>query len=389
MRRVFILIALFATSVQAQTPFSLTDALARTPQRPAVVSAHTELQDAALNRQRVAQDPLAVRSDKLQARQRLELARVSYVQTFYTALQEIASAYTGVLGAREGVAVARRGVELGEKVLELAQIRFEGGSAVQADLDEAQVSLSEARNGLRSAQDGLTVALSNLGGLLGRELSAAQVTDFSDTYLVPVPALDTVFAAAAQHPTVVQAAQGLAAAELAATVLDPSYASPTQLESAQSARANARAGAAEARRGFQIQVRTLFNQAQSARESYRVAQETLRTTNEQLAIQQQRFTGGLISRLALSQAELQSAQAEQSAQGARYALLNALLELQSGTLVDLAGPAVLDAPAPEAPKASRPAALTPTATAKIPATPVTGDATPNPETDTTPQEENK
>ncbi len=345
MKWFFVLVLLIA-SAQAQALLSLTDALRQAPQRPAVLSARTELQDAALNRQRVERDPLTVRSDKLQARQRLELARVTYVQTFYAALQEIASAYTGVLEAREGVTVARRGEALGEKARELAQIRLEGGSAVQTDVDEAQVSLDEARNGLRSAQDGLNVALSNLAGLLGRELSAAQLTDFSDAYLVPVPALDTVFEAATRHPTVVQAAQELAGAELADAVLDPSYASPTQLEGAQSALANARAGDAEARRGFRIQVRTLFNQAQSARERYRVAQETLQNTDERLAAQQQRFKGGLISRLALSQAELQRAQAEQGAQSARYDLLNALLELQSGTLVDLAGPAELDAPPP-------------------------------------------
>lgn len=347
MRR-FLVFALLALGTQAQMgfaqSFSLTDALAETPGRSAVVTARTELQDAAVSQRRVVQDPLAVRSDKLQAEQRLDLARVSFVQTFYAALQEITSAYTGVLQAKTGVAVAQQGVALAEKALEIAQIRFDGGSAVRTEVDEAQVSLDEARNARRSAQDGLNVALSNLEGLLGRELRAAALADVPDDYLVPIPELERVFAASQRHPTLVQAVQGLAGAELAAAVLAPSYASPTQLESAQSALSNARAGADEARRGFRIQVRTLYNNAQNAKESYRVAQETLQNTNERLETERQRYTGGLISRLTLDQAELQSAQAEQNTQGARYAFLDALLGLQSGTLVDLAGPAVLNAP---------------------------------------------
>ncbi len=347
MRR-FLVFALLALGTQAQMGFAqsfgLTDALAETPGRSAVVTARTELQDAAVSQRRVVQDPLAVRSDKLQAEQRLDLARVSFVQTFYAALQEITSAYTGVLQAKTGVAVAQQGVALAEKALEIAQIRFDGGSAVRTEVDEAQVSLDEARNARRSAQDGLNVALSNLEGLLGRELRAAALADVPDDYLVPIPELERVFAASQRHPTLVQAVQGLAGAELAAAVLAPSYASPTQLESAQSALSNARAGADEARRGFRIQVRTLYNNAQNAKESYRVAQETLQNTNERLETERQRYTGGLISRLTLDQAELQSAQAEQNTQGARYAFLDALLGLQSGTLVDLAGPAVLNAP---------------------------------------------
>lgn len=352
MRR-FLVFALLALGTQAQMGFAqsfgLTDALAETPGRSAVVTARTELQDAAVSQRRVVQDPLAVRSDKLQAEQRLDLARVSFVQTFYAALQEITSAYTGVLQAKTGVAVAQQGVALAEKALEIAQIRFDGGSAVRTEVDEAQVSLDEARNARRSAQDGLNVALSNLEGLLGRELRAAALADVPDDYLVPIPELESVLGASQRHPTLVQAVQGLAGAELAAAVLAPSYASPTQLESAQSALSNARAGADEARRGFRIQVRTLYNSAQNAKESYRVAQETLQNTNERLKTERQRYTGGLISRLTLDQAELQSAQAEQNTQGARYAFLDALLGLQSGTLVDLAGPAVLNAPSLDTP----------------------------------------
>ena len=204
--------------------------------------------------------------------------------------------------------------------------------------------MNEAQNGLRSAQDGLNVAVNNLESILDREFSADSLAGVPDRYLVQVPPLQRVLEKAAGSPTVLQAEQQLASAQLGTEVLDASYASQTQLEGAQTGLTNAQEALQETQRGFRIQARNLYNSAVNAKESYQNQQATLRNANERLQTQRQRFEGGLISQIELSQAELTNLQAESAALQARYTYLTSLLELQSGTLAELSGPATLNAP---------------------------------------------
>ena len=345
MRASILFLALSLATAQALT---FEEALAGAPERSGVATARIELRDAIINLERTREDPLAVRSDILQAEQRLELARSSFIQTYYAALQEIASAYTGVLQGQKSVAVAQKAAAVSENLLEIAQIRRENGSGTQLDLEEARTSLSEAQSGLRSARDNLSVALNNLETILGRELEPGDLESVPDDYLVQIPVLPTVLSAAEDHPTVVQAEQGLELSQLNTELLDPSYASRSQIDSAGTGLTNAQEGLQETRRSFRIQARNLYNAAESAQETYQVQQEALRNANERLETQRQRFEGGLIARIELSQAELSNLQAELQALGARYGYLTSLLDLQAGTMVELPGPDALDAPSTEA-----------------------------------------
>ncbi len=320
--------------------------------RPAVATARIELRDAVINLQRTENDPLAVRNDTLQAEQRLALARANFEQTYYSALQEIAAAYTNVVQGLKGVQVAQKGVAVNETSLEIAQIRLENGSGTQLDLDEARTALNEAQNNLRSSRDNLSVAVNNLESILARELQAENLESISDDYLAQVPELERVLNAAAQHPTVLQAEQQLELAQLNTDLLDPSYASRSQIDGAETGLTNARESVQETKRSFRIQARNLYNSAASAQETYQTEQEALQNANERLQTQRQRFEGGLIARIELSQAELSNLQAELEALQARYGYLTSLLSLQSGTLVDLGGPEVLDVPSTEPIEAS-------------------------------------
>ena len=348
-RSLFVLCFLALPLAHALT---LDEALQAAENRPAVSAARIELRDAVINLERVQGDPLAVRNDILQAEQRLALARSSFEQTYYSALGEIASAYTNVLQGLKGVQVAQKGVAVNETSLNIAQIRLDNGSGTQLDLDEARTTLNETQNSLRSSRDNLNVAVNNLESILNRELQAESLEPIPDDYLVQVPELQTVLDAAEEHPTVVQAEQQLELAQLNTELLDPSYASRSQLEGADTGLTNARESVQETKRGFRIQARNLYNSTESAQEAYQTEQEALSNTNERLQTQRQRFEGGLIARIELSQSELSNLQAELEALQARYGYLTSLLELQSGTLVDLSGPEVLDTPSVQAIEAS-------------------------------------
>ena len=337
-------LALSAAHAQPATPkntpkpvLTLPDALSRVDTRSSVITARGELRDARVNLERVARDPLAVRADTLGAEQRLALAEASLEGTRYAAMSELVSAYTGVLNAAEQVELAEQGLTLAERSLEIATIRLDNGSATPLDLDDAQASLDEAQNTLRAALEAQSLARNNLVSILGEE-GSADLESVPESFFAELPPLDAVLRNAERHPDLLGAEQQAELAALGAEILDPLYAAQTQIDTAESQAAAAASAFAEARRGFLLQVRNLYSQAENARATLRLEAAALANARERLATQQQRLDGGLISQIDFAQTELQTAQAQLEAGSARTGYLNALLALQAGSLVPLGGP---------------------------------------------------
>ncbi len=317
---------------------TLSETLARVESRSSVVSARTELADAQTNLTRVTRDPLAVRADTLQAEQRSVLAEASLERTRDAAASELTSAYTGVLGANAQVELARQSRELSRRSLRVATIRLENGSATQLDLSDAQASLNEAENGLRAATEAQTLALGNLVSILGEEVKASDLEKISEAVIPELPPLEAALTSAERHPDLLGVKQQAALADLSAEILDPLYAAQAQIDTAESQRESAESALTEAQRSFRLQVRNLYTQAENARASLRLASSALQNAQTRLQTQKQRLDGGLISQIEFGQAQLTTAQADLEAENARSAYLNALLELQTGSLVPLGSP---------------------------------------------------
>lgn len=335
--RPLLALTLFALLANAYA-LTLTETLTQVESRSSVVNARTELADAETNLERVTRDPLAVRTDTLQAEQRLELAEASLEQTRYAAASELTSAYTGVLGANAQVALAQQSLMLAQRSLRVATIRLENGSATQLDLNDADASLDEARNGLRAGVEAQMLAVSNLVSILGEEVSADDLEEIPETVIPELPPLEAALASAERHPDLLGVTQQAELAELSTDILDPLYAAQAQIDAAESQRESAESGLAEAQRSFRLQVRNLYAQAQNARATLRLETDALQNARARLETQQQRLDGGLISQIEFDQSELSTAQAELEAENARSAYLNALLELQAGSLVPLGQP---------------------------------------------------
>ncbi len=340
MKRLFVLLALLAPVAHA---LGLEDALRAAPSRPDAVSKRLELLNAENDRIRVQSDPLALKMDRLKADQAVALTRAQLQKAVADGLSEIAKAYTGVLLARGQAALAEKGVGVAESGLKIAQIRRSNGSATDLDVEDARVALDKAEQDAEAARNGLGVALANLEGMLGEQLEPDALEGIPDRFLLSVPTLDATLAALPQHPQLLQAAQGLELAGVGVSMLDPSYASASQIESARTQLKTSEQLVAEARRGFQLQARNLVVQAQNAVQAYRVQQDDLANAQQRLRFQKERLANGVIAQVQYDQAELQAMQAELSVASARYGVLTSLLDLQAGTLVPLGGPAVMDA----------------------------------------------
>lgn len=343
-----------AATDPAAEPFTLDDAVARAAYRPDPVNARLELLNAETELARIAGDPLALRTDRLQAEHAVTLGRAELERAYRGAVAEIAAAYSGALDARSGLELTERAAELSATSLEVARVRRANGSATDLDVQEAEVALESARSDAATARSRLAVARTNLEGLVGRPLGADALQPVPDAWLAASPGLGAALAAVGGVPELVQARQGLELARVGVDTLDPRYASASQIDAADTRLATTETLVTESRRGFELQARNLVVQTDSAADALRIETDDLANARERLALQRERYRRGLIAELQLRQNELEAAQAEFAHQQARHAYLNALLELQRGTLVP-----VEDDGAPDALRAGLPDALEP------------------------------
>ncbi|MEJ2289282.1 MAG: TolC family protein, partial [Deinococcales bacterium] len=291
---------------------------------------------------RVQSDPLALKMDLVKAQQKVALDRAQLEKAYDDALVTIAQAYTGVLEAREQVAIAAKGVDVAQASLDIAKIRRSNGSGTDLDVQDAQVSLDNANKNAQTAQKSLAIAVANLESLVGQKLDASNLDPIPDAFLVAVPSSDEAIAALPRTPQLLQSEQGLVLARLGVEMLDPSYASASQIESAKTQLQTTEKLVTEAKRGLEIQAKNLVVQAQSAADSYRIEQDNLTNADQRLRFASDRLASGLIPKIQYQKAELDQLQAKLSALQARDGYVVALLQLQSGTQVKLEGPSVYD-----------------------------------------------
>lgn len=331
--------ALVLTLLIAAGPVHATglgDALAQADDRTGVVTARLELSDARRRLERTEADPSALRLDRLQAGQALDLAEASLRSARYEAYAEIAAAYVQVLEARVGRAVAAEAAELRVRALDIARIRLERGAGTELEVRDAETALDSARNDLAAARQGLGLArrsFESLTSLPSDELEPAP----AELVAIEPPAEATLRARLATAPALLQAWQGAELARAARDLLHPSYAPVREIEAAELSVARAAEGLEEARRALDLRSRSLLNRVETARDAATVAHDALANAVARDAIERARLDAGLIADVAYDQTRLATRRAELAALQADHEVLLALFDLQAGTGVAIEG----------------------------------------------------
>ncbi|MEJ2666003.1 MAG: TolC family protein [Deinococcales bacterium] len=341
-RLMFALLGTLPMLLPAAHAFGFQDALQAAQSRPDAVTKRLELLNDESELVRVQGDPLALKMDLIKAEQAVALDKAQLEKAYDDALVQIAQAYTGVLEAQASAAVADMGVEVSQASLDIAKIRQANGAGTALDAQNAQVAFDNAKTGAQTAHQSLAVALANLQSMVGQTPKASDLEPIPDSFLVPVPAVDATIAALPRTPQLLQSQQGLVLARLGVSLLDPAYASQSQIEAAKTQLQTTEKLVAEAQRGLEIQARNLVVQAQSAAQSVSIEQDNLANANKSLGYASDRLKSGLIPKIQYQQAQLDQLKAVLSALKARDAYVIALLQLQDGTQVQLGGPAVYD-----------------------------------------------
>lgn len=315
----------------------LDDFLVRAGESVAVVSAELERSDAQRALARVESDPLALRPEIVQARQRAELAEVEATEALLAAYGEVAASWARVREAELQVALATASRDLAERQLEIAQLRQERGSATVLDVQSAATDLLDAERALQGARDGAFLARADLGGVTGLEVEATESLDRSRFERLRPPDGDELLAMALRVPAVLRLQHAVELADLGASLLDPSFASRRQIDDARLQQEQATAGEREARRGITLRARSLANALVSALEGDRIAQEALANAREREDVERRRLEAGLIAEIAFEGVRLQTLQVELQAVQAEHAVVEAALALQAGILTPLEG----------------------------------------------------
>jgi outer membrane protein TolC len=323
--------------VDTATVVALEDALATIEGRVGVVTAGLDLAEAERALARTESDPLALRLEHTQARQAVDAARAALAAARFEARAEVAAAWARVRETALQVTLAEAARDLSERALAVAELRLERGSATQLDVDEARTDLADAEANLAAARDGLALAQADLTGLTGLPRADELPPIERERLAAPLPDDAELDAAIDALPAYLQVAHGVELARLGVELLDPSFAAQAQIDAAATQLAQAEAGASEARRGLRLQVQALRNAAVSARERERLAREAQGQALERESIEESRYEAGLISELALAGVRLERQQADLVAVQAEHQLMNALLDLQAGTLRPLDG----------------------------------------------------
>lgn len=321
--------------LSTENALPITEALAAANERTEVINARLGLADAELVLTRTEADPLALRLETTQAVQGLALGEAQLRQARYQALADVAAAYTRLLEAqlqREFAATAR---DVRTQLVDIARIRLERGSATALDVQDAENELQDARTNLNSAEQGVTLARTNLESLINQPVDAT--APVPDELLAPLPSLETVLLGLETSPTLLQTTQGVELAEVSLDLLDPSYASAAQIDAARLQLEQGQESARDAQRGLTIQARALYNTATSAEQSYRNSLDVLVSAREREALEQQRLNAGLIAEITFKQTQLTTFQAFLAMNQAKNAYLNALFDLQAGTMTALEG----------------------------------------------------
>jgi outer membrane protein TolC len=278
---------------------------------------------------------LALRLDQVQASQRARLSQAQLTQAQYQAIVDISSSYTQLLEAQAQRDLAALARDLSAQSLEIAKIRLSKGSATTLDVQEAENSLEDANKNLQVAEQGVALSQSSLASLIAQP--AENLEPISEAIFTAAPELETVLQSVANTPTLIQVTNGAELASVAVDLLDPSYASQSQIDNANLQASQAAESVKEARRALELQAQNLFNQVGTSAQSYQIQLDALNNALERESLEKQRLDAGLIAEIQFKQTQLATQQARIAAMQAKHSYLKALLNLQAGTLTPLEG----------------------------------------------------
>lgn len=267
----------------------------------AVLTARTNLVAAERELRRTKSDPLALRLDKLRARQGVDNARALFEVASLDARAEVAAAFFAALRADEALQLAQSRQALGAAVQHATRVRYELGAVTALELTTAENNLVATGRALQDALLNQKLAYQNLNSLLGGGVSSLSAFEGEPPTLDPSAALREARTKNAQF---IAARWALNVAQVEFDTLNNAFSAPVDVEAAQDALANAKTLSSEVRRALEIAVQGACNGLLATYDRWQNEQANYQTSLENMRLQQVRFEAGTLAPITFQQAEL-------------------------------------------------------------------------------------
>jgi outer membrane protein TolC len=286
--------------------------------------ARSDLKAANEKNERIKSDPLTIKPELLEAQLGLESKTINLTATKLEVRKAMYQEVFAWLEAREALAISKLRTDLANANLNAATVRFKSGAINQLELNRNE---GEAKNALIDQENAAT-DLEGAANAIKVRLGELPRLPFA-LEAMPKPQRTSFEVALAQHPRVVQARAQVDRGRLDLEIKDNEFSAPVDISNAKTNLLNAQQGLEDSK----AQVKTAFSGAWDAYENsikaVPVRERSRTVAKQELAAQQSRLSKGLVSKLAVQQAQIGFAQAELALMQAQGRLVMAVLGLAS------------------------------------------------------------
>lgn len=312
----------------AQTPAKL---VAQALERSVPYSlAKSDFKTASEKLERVKSDPLAVKPELLEAQIGFDSARVNLTASNLEVRRNVSRDLFTWLEAKDLLDVAKIKNTLAQANLNAAKVRFKSGAINQIEVNRAEAEDRSADNDQENASADLEAAAANLRTRLG-ELPAVNVA----LEATPKPQRAALEAGLENQPRVVIAKGGLDRAKLDLEIKDNDFTASVDVQNAKTALTNAQRNLEDARSNAKSALSAAWDSYTSAQKAIPVRERSANVANEDLSAQKSRFAKGLVSKLAVLQAQIGLESAHLGLAQAQHRLALTVIDLAAASNVDL------------------------------------------------------
>jgi outer membrane protein, heavy metal efflux system len=321
----------FVTAQDTPPALTLEQALTLAPDvNVTIISARTDLSAAQRDLERIANDPLSLRLEKLQAEQKVASTQDKLDTALLSNHLDVTDKYFAALEADGTLANAQMQQQIATSTLTAQQIRFDAGAITQIDLSNAQNDALGAERTVRDAQNTRNLAYSQLASVIGQSVTSLTPYEVEAPQLAPLEQIQSEAVGKNTQLKSLQRNVDLAQTQLAIT--DNDFSSRSQIDSAKDTLVNAQLNFSDYQSSLDLTIESSYNSILAAQASYDNALEASRTSADDLSAQKTRLDAGSVSPIAYRQSELSHAQNEAALNKAKHQLFLAHIRLEQAVL---------------------------------------------------------
>ncbi len=304
---------------------------------PDLATSQATLKNAQADLEAKQSDPSTLVVTLTQAQQTLALSAAQLEAQKLTVTSNVLTAYLNLYEGQENIKVLEQQISLDSRNLDIAKAKLTAKNGTSLDVSKAESTLAASKQSLTDAKAQLPILSNRLEVLLGTNTSNLTVGAPPTFKEVKIDQAALEKGLETRLPSVLQAAQAVALADLNVRLSDNEYTPPatlrdfkTQLENAQrtlgTTRANALTGLRDAGRSVS-----------NALQQVRIAKQNLDNANDSLSQDQTRFKSGTISAVQLQTTQVSALRARYTYTQATDAYLRALAALSTASGTDVTG----------------------------------------------------